>query len=279
MNSETPMSCIASVTPPPAQTDPAWWFVFRQDKLLVALHEDTASIPMFITPDQAGLVLVRTHYLGLLDDRHCYAAEVSSEAAAPDGMAFYRLRGLFEALPESVFWVAGRAFQLLHWEQTHQYCGQCGQRTHPAPDERARTCPNCGLTVYPRISPAIIVAVTKEDRILLAHAPRFPKGLYSVVAGFVEVGETFEECVRREVLEETGIAVRDIRYFGSQPWPFPHSLMVAFTAQYAGGSIRVDGVEITDAGWFRADELPQVPSRISVARRLIDWFSAEYGTL
>ncbi|MFH1481427.1 MAG: NAD(+) diphosphatase, partial [Pseudomonadota bacterium] len=126
---------------------------------------------------------------------------------------------------------------------------------------------------YPRLSPAIIVAVLKNDQILLAHSQRFPGQFYSVLAGFVEPGETLEECVQREVHEEVGITVKNIRYFGSQPWPFPDSLMIAFTAEYAGGEIRIDKSELTDAGWFSADHLPAVPSRISIARQLIDWFS------
>ena len=129
---------------------------------------------------------------------------------------------------------------------------------------------------YPRLSPAIIVAVINDNRILLAHADRFASGLYSVLAGFVEPGEAFEECVKREVKEEVGIMVKNIRYFGSQPWPFPNSLMVGFTADYDSGKISIDGIEIKDAGWFKANDLPRIPGKISIARRLIDWFVERY---
>jgi NAD+ diphosphatase len=194
-------------------------------------------------------------------------------------MGFHGLRALFDTLPEDLFWTAGRAFQMMHWSRTHQYCGRCGHPTQDAENERAKRCPECGHTSYPRISPAIIVAVVKDDReLLLAHAKRFPKGLHSVIAGFVEPGETFEEAVRREVKEEVNIDVSDIRYFRSQPWPFPDSLMVAFTAKYAGGELQVDNVEIMDAGWYTADNLPLGPSSISVARKLIDWFVANHPT-
>ncbi len=143
--------------------------------------------------------------------------------------------------------------------------------------QRAKACPYCQLTIYPRISPAVIVAVIKEQQILLAHAPRFPQGFYSVIAGFVEPGETFEDCVHREVREEVGIEAADIRYFGNQPWPFPDSLMVGFTARYAGGEITVDHDEILEAGWFCADKLPEIPGKVSIARKLIDWFVENYS--
>ena len=131
---------------------------------------------------------------------------------------------------------------------------------------------SCGHQSFPRISPAVIVLVERDNTCLLARSPRFQDGFYSVLAGFAEPGETLEETVAREVLEETGIEVKDIRYFGSQPWPFPDSLMIGFTASYAGGEIRVDGTEILVADWFPFDQLPKIPGRISIARRLIDWF-------
>jgi NAD+ diphosphatase len=168
--------------------------------------------------------------------------------------------------------VAGRANQFVDWARTHQFCGGCGQPTRDKADERAKVCPSCGLVNYPRVSPAIIVAVLKGDRILLAQSTRARNSFFSVLAGFVEPGETLEDCVRREVREETGIAVDGIRYFGSQPWPFPNALMVAFTATYAGGELAIDLSEIVNAGWFGADELPPLPGKHSIARRLIEWF-------
>ncbi len=160
----------------------------------------------------------------------------------------------------------------MEWDLSHRFCGRCGAATVLKEGEQARECPACRSLSYPRISPAVIVAVVRGDRILLARAARSPPGLYSVLAGYVEPGETLEECVRREVREETGIEVANLRYFASQPWPFPHSLMIAFTAEHASGEIAVDGVEILDAGWYRADGLPGIPGPMTVARRLIDWF-------
>jgi NAD+ diphosphatase len=127
------------------------------------------------------------------------------------------------------------------------------------------------------MTPAVIVAVVSQQRILLARAGRYPGRMFSVIAGYVEPGETLEQCVRREVREEVGIAIEDIRYFGSQPWPFTGSLMVAFTAAHAGGEIAVDNREIVEAGWFTAADLPEIPGKISIARRLIDWYVARYG--
>jgi NAD+ diphosphatase len=141
----------------------------------------------------------------------------------------------------------------------------------------AMRCTRCGMMHYPRVSPAVIVRVRRENEILLARSPGFPKGMRSVLAGFVEPGESIEETIHREVREEVGLEVENLGYFGSQPWPFPNSLMIGFTADYAGGEIRPEPGEIEDAGWYRADELPQLPPKVSIARRMIDDFVARSG--
>ena len=163
-------------------------------------------------------------------------------------------------------------YNCLTWDRTHQYCGQCGSHTEAMPGERARHCPTCGLHYYPRISPAVIVLVTKGDAMLLTRGLHFPPGFYGVLAGFVEAGESLEEAVVREIHEEAGIEVANIRYFGSQPWPFPHQMMVGFTATWASGEIRVDPTELADAAWFTRETLPTIPPSFSIARRLIDAF-------
>ena len=183
------------------------------------------------------------------------------------------IRSLFGQVEEEQIWVAGLANQFVIWNENHRYCGKCGRLTTEKTDERAKACLHCGLVNYPRLSPAVIMAVIKDRQILLAQSQRFHAKFYSVLAGFVEPGETLEECVKREVREEVGIAVKNIRYFGSQPWPFPDSLMIAFTAEYAGGEIEIDNSEILYAGWFTADSLTFIPPKISIARHLIDWFS------
>jgi NAD+ diphosphatase len=187
-------------------------------------------------------------------------------------MAFEGLRLLYGLLEEDAFKVALRAMHLVEWDRTSRFCGRCGARTEPRGEERAKQCTGCGTLIFPRISPAVIVLIERGDQVLLARAARFPESLYSVLAGFVEPGESLEETVHREIEEETGILVKDVRYFGSQPWPFPDSLMVGFTARYKSGEIRVDGKEILDARWFSVDDLPQIPGRVSIARKLIDRF-------
>jgi NAD+ diphosphatase len=263
--------------PPKRLDEPAYWFAFRGDKLLVRLDEHSASIPLAVNMGELSLAPLRTKYLGTHSfgadkNVHCFGAELPEDAAEPKGMSFVGLRQLFGLLSDGFFRVSGYASQIVEWDQTHQYCGRCGAAAADDPEDRAKLCPRCGLKSFPRIAPAVIAAVTRSDRILLARAKRFPVKLYSVLAGFVEPGETLEECLVREVREETGVEVSGLRYFGSQPWPFPHSLMIAFTAEWSGGDIRIDDREIVDAGWFSADALPPIPDKVSIARRLIDWF-------
>ena len=267
-------SFISSVTPPTSGSA-AWWFIFADDRLLVAVTAETATVPYLESDDFLGLTLIRQQFLGYLNERPCFSAEVAADTVAPEGMQFQGLRRLWEKLDETAFVLAGRAVQIVTWDRTHQFCGRCDSPTVNKSDERAKLCPQCGLTNFPRLSPAIIVAVTPADKILLARNDRFPSGYFSVIAGFVEPGESLEECVQREVFEETGIYVDNIRYFGSQPWPFPHSLMIGFTATYAGGDISTDGTEIVEAHWFTAQELPLIPGKISISRQLIDWFVAQ----
>ena len=256
------------------KNEPGLWFIFWRQKLLASVERGNASIPYCKSPGELGLKPVRTCFVGDLDGTACYGAECAGQVSIPEGMIFHGLRRLFGSLADSHFWIAGRAREILDWERTHQYCNQCGAPLREKTDERAKVCPGCGLVNYPRISPAIIVAVIRGNEILLARALRFPNGFYSVLAGFVEPGESLEESVKREVREEVGIEIKNIRYFGSQPWPFPNSLMIGFTAEYAEGEISVDKNEIVDAGWFTAKTLPEkIPGKISIARRLIDWFT------
>ena len=258
--------------PPADEPDAALWFIFNKSRLLIKIKNDSCSIPEASDLAKFKSVITQKQYLGTLDDRPCFAAEITGNAITDTELTFKDLRALFGMLDEDLIWVAGRANQLVNWSQTHRYCGKCGKLTEDKTDERAKICPECGLVNYPRLSPAIIVAVLKKDRILLGRNKRFRLPFYSVLAGFVEPGETLEACVAREIREEVGITVKNIRYFGSQPWPFPDSLMIAFVADYARGKICTDGSEIIDAAWFTKDNLPQIPPKISIARQLIDWF-------
>ena len=266
------MNFIPAVRQPDSRKSRGYWFVFQENRLLVSLEEQRATPPVCDELQSLGIEPLRTQYLGTLGRHSCHSAELGADVRPPEGMRFEQLRGLWGSLPEQLFWIAGRAFQIVDWDRNHQYCGRCGSRTQDKREERAKICPQCGHTAYPRISPAMIVAITRGEKILLARSHRFAHAMYSVIAGFVEAGESLEQCVEREIKEEVGINVKNLRYFGSQSWPFPNSLMVAFTAEHARGEIRIDPSEIADARWFTVKDLPRIPDKVSISRRLIDWF-------
>jgi NAD+ diphosphatase len=173
-------------------------------------------------------------------------------------------------LEDGHFALAGRALQLVDWDRTHQFCGRCGASTQAKSEERVRVCPACKLSAYPRVAPAIMALVKRDTEILLGRSPHFPPGMYSALAGFAEPGESLEQCLAREVAEEVGVRVNNIRYFASQSWPFPHSLMIAFVCDWVDGDLKLQDAEIEDARWFEVLQLPKLPSKISIARRLID---------
>jgi NAD+ diphosphatase len=275
---------------PSAQGLSAYWLLFQGDRLVVRVKGKRFALPKAPRFKELGLGPVNhrptdLHYLGYLSldegQIHCYVGDLDGEQQLPEDYEVKGLRSLFARMDEVELALAGRAIQIINWERTHRFCGRCGSPTETVTGERSKRCPKCGLSNYPRLSPAIIIAITKQTedgpRILLARNHRFPSGRYSVIAGFVEPGESLEECAHREVAEEVGLRIRNLRYFGSQPWPFPNSLMVAFIAEYAEGEIVPEVGEIADARWFAPDDLPQVPPRASIARRLIDWFAAEHG--
>lgn len=212
---------------------------------------------------------------GTWDGKACLAAPLPVGFEPPAGYALRPLRSLFGLWSDPQVLLAGQAAQIVDFEQTHRFCGRCGSGTEALSAERARRCPSCGLIAYPRISPAVIVLVRRGREALLARSTRFPLPFFSTLAGFVEIGETLEDAVAREIREEVGVEVAGLRYFGSQPWPFPHSLMVAFIAEHAAGEIRADGEEIAEARWFAPEALPQLPLRLSIARRMIDAWVAE----
>lgn len=271
------MDFIQGVKKPAEDREEPFFFLFKENELLVKGDEDGTGIPRAGDLQKEGISVKDSMFLGMLDGISCYVGQVedhegNSAVSTLREMFFSGLRPLLGQIEDELFRVAGTAFQVVNWDRTHRYCGQCGDLMSVKSDERAKVCPRCGLTNFSRISPAIIIAIVKENRILLARANRFPTGLYSVLAGFVEPGENLEECARREVREEVGIRIKDIKYFGSQPWPFPHSLMIGFTARYAGGDLRIDPAEIAEAGWFGKDDLPKIPPFGTIARELIEWF-------
>ncbi len=220
----------------------------------------SARIPIGDVPSGA-------FFLGELDGEACFALHGESSLGEP-----VALRQLFGVLSEDEFGVAGRALGLTAWDRDHRFCGRCGAPTERSASDRVRTCTQCGHGAYPRLSPAVIMLVEREGRALLARNARFTLPFFSTLAGFVEVGETLEHAVAREVHEEAGVEITDIRYFGSQPWPFTGSLMIGFTARWASGEINADPTELADAGWFEPHALPTVPPKLSIARELIDDF-------
>jgi NAD+ diphosphatase len=269
---------IPAVTAKQGPEDYSYWFIFYLDRLLVKVNDEKAEIPFARSLAELNITADKKHFLGTLNGCHCYAAETSSETTESEGMAFMGLRSLYDALEEDIFLLSGKAFQIVNWDRTHQYCGKCGSETYTmeGEGERAKKCPKCGYASYPVLSPAVITAITKDNKILLAHNGSFKGNRYSLIAGFVEPGETLEECVKREVMEEVGLLIKNIKYFGSQPWPFPDSLMVGFTADYESGEISVDGEEITAAGWYDLNNLPELPTEISIARKIINWYIENY---
>ena len=228
-----------------------------------------AEAPMAVGEGEAEGILALGEWQGL----PCFAVErerAPEALLAVAGAEWLPLRAVFGARGEAAFALAGRASLLLDWQRNHRYCGRCATPTERQAHEFSCRCPACGLLAYPRLSPAVMVLVRDGVRLLLARSPRFKPGVFSALAGFVEAGETLEECARREVREEVGVEIANLRYFRSQPWPFPDSLMLAFFADYAGGELRPDPSEIEAAGWFSLEELPPLPDPVSIARRLID---------
>lgn len=268
----------------PDGADAGHWFAFCGDRLLVEVGPPSgapsddlrvpsrpqwARLPFGAAPELDSRPL-RTLYLGRLGKTHCFAAEFPADTPAPQGASWENLRTLFSVLDDAHFGIAGRALQIVDWDRTHQFCGRCGTATAVKRDERVRTCPTCHLSAYPRVAPAIMALVCRGREVLLGRGPHFPRGMYSALAGFAGPGESLEQCLAREVGEEVNVSVGNIRYFASQPWPFPHSLMIAFVCDWTGGEIRPDPTEIEDAAWFDVFQLPKLPSRISIARALID---------
>jgi NAD+ diphosphatase len=287
---DSPAAFAPAVTPPPAAAEaPALWFLFRGDLLLVELgppdprpsddprvrqRPSWARLPLQKNNNPLWGPPARTLYLGSLGGHACWAGELAEESPTA-GLAWAGLRSLFSVLEDAHFALAGRALQLLQWDRDHQYCGRCGTPTVPRAEERARQCPACGLSAYPRVAPAVMALVRRGRELLPGRSPHFPPGMYSALAGFVEPGESLEQCLAREVEEEVGVRVANLAYFASQPWPFPHSLMIAFVCDWVEGEIRAQDGEIEAADWFDVLQLPKLPSKISIARRLIDAVSAE----
>ena len=252
------------------QDEPAYWFVFCKDGLLLQRSEDGGvTVPFGKEPPVALGEWNTVHRLTPLDGKACRAVSTDHPVAEGRRYLMMGLRASFDVLPRELYIKAGKGAEILYWDQNTKYCGVCGgpMKLHT---DISKRCTNCGKEVWPQLAIAIIVLVRRGDSILMVHAHNLRGKYYGLVAGFVETGETLEECVRRELMEETGVKVRNIRYFGSQPWPYPCGLMVGFYADYAEGELHLQRSEIAYGGWFSRDRLPDIPGKVSMARMLID---------
>lgn len=272
-------------------------FAFKDRDLLLIGESGNYRLPSLSEMEGSGMNPIRTQYLGELGDISCYSMELenpedpgelvsgspfadpsAADACEPIGKScFVGIRELNGLLEETLSALAGKAVHIMEWDRNTLFCGRCGSETSLKEEERAKMCPECGFTAFPKISPAIIVLIEKGDKLLLARSPHFPPGRYSIIAGFVEPGESIEQAVVREVMEEVGIGIKNIKYFGSQPWPFPDSLMLGFTAEFSEGEISVDGVEIEEADWFTINEIPNIPGITSISGKLIRYFISRHS--
>ena len=253
--------------------DNAWYFVVVGQEILCVSENGT---PRPILADEMRWLEIEKHseiFLGRYQGRSCFAVVASGRAQ--QGYALLGLRAWLGRVAAPVFYLAGRAQQLADWERDHRFCGRCGTNMENHSVDRAKQCPGCGLMNYPRLSPSIIVLIRKGEEMLLARNANWPKGMYSTLAGFVEPGESIEQTVHREVFEEVGLRLTNLRYLGSQSWPFPNSLMLGFHADYASGDIDCQEGEIADAQWFHYSKLPGVPPVTAISRWLIDDFIDE----
>ena len=260
------MVFVPQITPP-AVIDQARWLLFQDRRLLV--RAESVELPRLSDPAVLGIAVQRPIFVGSLDGEPCFSAEVEDGSPAPDNFRWEGLRALFMRADDAFIAAASRAVQLVDWDRDHQFCGRCATPSLHNGHERSRACPNCGLVAYPRISPAMMALVKRGRELLLARSTRFPDALFSALAGFVEAGESIEDTVRREVREEVGVEVENLRYFGSQSWPFPNSLMIGYVCDYTGGEIVPEEGEIAEAAWFDVDALPHIPPTISIAGRMI----------
>lgn len=245
-----------------------YWFIFFNDQLLLQRKGETYTIPYSINPP---VPVKNVLEVNLLEDMPACTASVDTPLEETAEYLPMGLRASYDYLDPVLHKIAGKAYELIYWDQHSRFCPSCGTKT-VMQTTISKQCPNCKYEIYPVVSPAILVLIRKGDAILLVHARNFKGSFYGLVAGFLETGETLEECVRREVMEETGLEINNITYFGNQPWPYPSNLMVGFIADYVSGTIRLQDEELSEGAFFTKDNLPELPRKLSLARKMIDWW-------
>lgn len=253
------------------EMEQSWWIIFYQGELLLEKKNGTYSLPSGITSPITPPVETTIHEIATIEGENCRSFSLHQSVDETDQYMTIGLRASYDLIPLKQYQVAGKAQQILHWDETNRFCSTCAtplERKEPI----MKKCPRCGKEVYPAISTAILVLVRKGDSVLLVHARNFKGTFNSLVAGFLETGETLEECVAREVKEETGLTVKNIHYFGNQPWPYPSGLMVGFIADYASGEICLQDEELSSGAFYSKNNLPELPRKLSLARRMIDWW-------
>lgn len=255
-----------------------YWFVFCQDEILLKITKDDqcevpegSDAPVNVSPWN------RKHLIATIGSHSCIAVSVDM-VDAPKGYVFYSLRKSYNVLPYMLYSIAGKAREILYWDKNTQYCGVCGapMKIQSAISKR---CICCGKEVWPSLAIAIIVLISRDDEVLLVQSRKFKNNYYGLVSGFVETGENLEQCVIREVLEETSLEVENLEYVGSQAWPYPSALMAAFRAKYVKGDLKLQYTELNNGGWFKWYDLPALPQEDSIARKMIDKWVKEQKSL
>lgn len=247
------------------------WFVFNSGQVLIEKKEDGYHIPYGPEPPVEVPVGSTIHTIGEINGypAKTYAIHIPVSGDENSPRMMKDLRASFDVLPLEEYKRGGKASQILNWDKNSRYCPMCGVPTVQV-SPIAKRCPECRQEFYPRISPAVIVLIKKEDSILLVHARNFRGTFKGLVAGFLEPGETLEECVHREVMEETGLTIKNLKYFGSQPWPYPSGIMVGYYAEYESGTIKLQDEELSTGAFYNRNNLPEIPKKLSIARQLID---------
>lgn len=270
MNIDNYMKFVSNSRFPEGNREDDLWFLFQDKMILIKEDMGKVFIPTFKDVKEFIGNLEVKYHLGEFNKIHCFCGEINSAVKLTGKLRFISLRQGAAIINEDILPICGKASQIIHFHKTNKFCGVCGSENEFVEYEFAMKCKRCGYVSYPQVCPAIIVGITKGDKILLANNKSFPEGLHSNVAGFLDVNETLEECVKREVLEEVNIKIKNIKYFDSQPWPYPNSIMIGFIAEYDSGEIKVDGEEILHADWYSKDKLPILPDKTTIARKIID---------